>query len=564
MNNIKSAVDAHFSVLQRIPYGIEYIEKLNPAFMIDMVNKLFEVAPIASNKSLDSILKEITRITVSVVDSCPGLGRPCYLLGKARHMEGDYIEAEKCLKHCINKSSTVAEAYLLMAQIYLHRRELNEASKCLDAGLGFSFQVREHPLYFLTKARMIKQEKPKQLGEAITLLKSALELPVFNDARIARQMDITEADRISIYLEIIDCYQLMGRSHDADVIMKEALTRYNGTPEEDKLVLMNAQLRLQRGDIKGALDILQTVQPEESNYQSARIKMAQIYLEEFYDKHRYANCYRDIINADSSPQSYLLAGDAYMSIQEPTKAIDAYETAMRRNPKDFALAEKIGNAYVKCHLYHKAITFYETAMKTSNRSIMRLRYAEELFRIKNYEKCERILMDVVDTKHDIINDKNVSVETIRDHVGFWMLLSRLHFESGNWEEATKDLLKAKALQGKMLSKPATEVGDTTSEKKLASTYVLFTLSIYSWFDWNNIFRICVKLAELHRNKREYVKAIDFYKEAIEINSKDVKSMLALAQIYHAMGKTQQCNQQCLAILNIDRNNNEATLVSYFY
>jgi hypothetical protein len=61
-----------------------------------------------------------------------------------------------------------------------------------------------------------------------------------------------------------------------------------------------------------------------------------------------------------------MLGDAFMSIQEvrfgfkflnstfqPTNAIDAYETAMRRSPKDFELAVKIGDAYVKCHLYNK-------------------------------------------------------------------------------------------------------------------------------------------------------------------------------------------------------------------
>lgn len=50
-----------------------------------------------------------------------------------------------------------------------------------------------------------------------------------------------------------------------------------------------------------------------------------------------------------------------------------------------------------------------------------------------------------------------------------MLLSKLHFENGNWEEAAKDLLKAKALQSKMLSKPASEVSDPVQEKRLANT-----------------------------------------------------------------------------------------------
>jgi cytochrome c-type biogenesis protein CcmH/NrfG len=54
-------------------------------------------------------------------------------------------------------------------------------------------------------------------------------------------------------------------------------------------------------------------------------------------------------------KTYELLGDALMSIQEPEPAIDAYETAMRRAPKDSRLAEKIGDAYVKCHLYNKVV-----------------------------------------------------------------------------------------------------------------------------------------------------------------------------------------------------------------
>ena len=92
---------------------------------------------------------------------------------------------------------------------------------------------------------------------------------------------------------------------------------------------------------------------EQPNYRAARIKMAQIYLEEKHDKHRFALCYRDLLEQESMPQTYELLGDAYRSIQEPELAIDAYETAMRRAPKDHQLAEKIGNAYVKCHLYNK-------------------------------------------------------------------------------------------------------------------------------------------------------------------------------------------------------------------
>ena len=64
--------------------------------------------------------------------------------------------------------------------------------------------------------------------------------------------------------------------------------------------------------------------------------------------------------------------------KEPELAIDAYETAMRRAPKDHRLAEKIGDAYVRCHFYAKALTFYEAAMKSGRQTALRIRFADQL------------------------------------------------------------------------------------------------------------------------------------------------------------------------------------------
>lgn len=78
-----------------------------------------------------------------------------------------------------------------------------------------------------------------------------------------------------------------------------------------------------------------------------------ISLSNSYSLAKINNFSRDILERSPTPQAYEMLGDAYMSIQEPTKAIEAYEAAMRRSPKDFLLAEKIGKAYVSCHLYNK-------------------------------------------------------------------------------------------------------------------------------------------------------------------------------------------------------------------
>lgn len=62
----------------------------------------------------------------------------------------------------------------------------------------------------------------------------------------------------------------------------------------------------------------------------ARVRMAQIYLEQKHDRIRFSQCYkwefkkreynsnlfRDILDKSPTPQAYVMLGDAFMSIQE--------------------------------------------------------------------------------------------------------------------------------------------------------------------------------------------------------------------------------------------------------
>ncbi|KAI6240106.1 Tetratricopeptide repeat protein 21B [Aphelenchoides fujianensis] len=529
LSNIKNVVDHQLAGLQSVSYGLDFLKRLNATFLLELVSFLFEIAPITPSKIADPTLKEIERILTVICDHFPGAAKPAYLFARAKYLYMDVDGAQKLLQNCIDKNNNIAEAYLLMAQIHVHKQDLEEASKYLDIGLGFNFKVRDHPLYYLIKARLLKRSKKTE--EAVMMLKSALDLPAFlNREKSYEKLEVTESDRISIYLELIDLLQQLEKP---------------GKPEEHQLVLMNAQLRLQRGDIDGAIKVLDNVQPDQLNYQMARVRMAQIYLEHKHDRIRFAQCYKDILDKNATPQAYVMLGDAYMSIQEATNAIDAYETAMRRNPKDFELAVKIGNAYVKCHLYNKAINFYEAAMNSSKQPLLRLRFAEQLLRLGNFEKCERVLRDVIDESKDP-ND----LQELRDHVAFWSLLSRMHFEAENLGLAITAQQKARALP----NEDPWDADERTDE----------------------CCEICCRLAELHASRREWQKAIELYKEAIFINERELKmvsnpapdsleyfhlqTMIRLAHIYMSMGKLQQCNQQCQAIISLDKNNNEATLM----
>ncbi|VDN38597.1 unnamed protein product [Gongylonema pulchrum] len=131
---------------------------------------------------------------------------------------------------------------------------------------------------------------------------------------------------------------------------------------------------------------------------------------------------------------------------------------------------------------------------------------------------------------------------MRNHVSYWSLLSKLHFENGNWQEASLDLSRAREIQMRVIAKSPSEVTNLVEEKKLAA-------------------KICCQLAELHWNRRDANKAIEMYKEAISLNNTDINTMTSLANLYLSLGKLDACNTQCQLILNIDRNNDDATLVS---
>ena len=68
-----------------------------------------------------------------------------------------------------------------------------------------------------------------------------------------------------------------------------------------------------------------------------------------------------------------------------------YEAALKKNPRDAALASKIGQALVKTHNYGKAINYYEASLKGGGQAYLRHDLAELLIKLRQYDKAEKIL-----------------------------------------------------------------------------------------------------------------------------------------------------------------------------
>jgi len=88
-----------------------------------------------------------------------------------------------------------------------------------------------------------------------------------------------------------------------------------------------------------------------------------------------------------------MLGNAYMSIQEPERAIEAYEQALSQNPIDkMDIANKMGKALIKAHQYAKAISYYKDIVKQNNCSALKLDLANLYMKMKQYDKAEATLV----------------------------------------------------------------------------------------------------------------------------------------------------------------------------
>ncbi|XP_069558598.1 tetratricopeptide repeat protein 21B [Brachyistius frenatus] len=541
-NLLNDAVDTHFSSLQGLPLGVEYLEKLNPDFLLEIVKEylaLCPAKPTAQGQPPAPQLQQCATLLDTVVKIVPGLLQGVFLLAKVRYQSGDTDAAQSSLNHCLDQCPSHAEAHLLMAQIHLVQGNVTLCSQSLELCLSHNFEIRDHPLYHLIKAQAKK--KMGELTEAIQTLQMAMSLPGVRRAGSSsksrnKKTELSSADCVSVFLELAEALWLNGEQHEAAKVMQDAINEFSGTPEGLRVTIANADLALLRGDTELALSMLRNITPEQPYYIQAKEKMADIYLNHRKEKRLYASCYREIAEKLPSPHTHLLLGDAYMNIQEPEKAIDVYEQALRKNPKDGALASKIGKALVKTHNYVKAINYYEAALKTEQQTFLCYDLAELLMKMKQYERCERVLHDAL--AHEPVNE----LPALSDDCRYLVLLAKIQNKVDKNEDALLSLQRARDVQAKVLKRVQSEQPDAVPmQKQLAA-------------------EICAEIAKHYTSQRGYERAVKFYKEALVYCETDRKVMLELSRLYLTLDEVDACHEQCSVILRNDQINEDAILM----
>ncbi|CAK8690557.1 unnamed protein product [Clavelina lepadiformis] len=528
-------------MLEKSTFTTDMIIQFNPDLVMEIVRQLFKMSPtqpVLSGQTVPPTLTKCLEILDVICKVFSGMLEATYLLAKAKFLSGDMDGAASSLKHCLQQDETNGDAHLLMAQIYFHKGNNSITSQYLETALSFNFEIRDHPLYYLIKSRTLKQSG--KLVECVQTLKMAFALPgVKRPVSAAHKHNkkpivIDSNDRLSIFLELVEAHTASDEHHEAAKVMQDAMNVFQGTSEEIRVRVANADLAVNRGDIEQALAMLRAIKPDQPYYIQAKEKMAQIYLHHRKDKKLFTSCYRELVEQQPSTHSCLLLGDAYISIQEPEKAIEVYEKALRKNPKDGALASKIGQAMIKTHDYKKAIAYYETAISNGQQKHLRFELVDLLLKLKNYTKAERVLQQAAE-EQQVGSDLEVQMNETRR----FMLLATLFRKSSRHAEELQALKEAREVQARVLKRVQVEQPDgAIAQKRLTAN-------------------ICSQLANhAYTHSNDLQQAIIHHKEALIYCEDDVDTMLDLAKLYLQTGDLDSCQQYCMQALRVSTNHQD--------
>uniref|UniRef100_A0A674KDV8 Tetratricopeptide repeat protein 21B n=1 Tax=Terrapene triunguis TaxID=2587831 RepID=A0A674KDV8_9SAUR len=524
---LNDVLDTHFSSLHGLPLGIQYFEKLNPDFLLEIVREYLNFCPTQPanpGQPPSPLLKHCASVLETVVKTVPSLLHAVFLIAKVKYLSGDIEASHSVLQHCLEQNPSYPDAHLLMAQVHLSQNNFKLCSQSLELCLSYNFEVREHPLYHLIKAQT--QKKMGEISEAIKTLQMAMNLPgmrgavAFSKSK-AKRNEIDASNRVSIFLELVEAHRLNGEQHEAAKVLQDAINEFTGTPEELRVVIANADLALAQGDIEQALTMLRNITSEQPYFVQAKEKMADIYLQYRKEKKLYAT---------PKPLVYTI------NFLCPEEAIEVYEQALKKNPRDGALASKIGKALIKTHNYSKAISYYEAALKNGQQNILCYDLAELLLKLRQYEKAEKVLQQALD--HEPVNELSSLTEDGR----YQVLLAKIYSKMEKTDEAIVSLQQARELQARVLKRVQIEQLDAVpAQKQLVA-------------------EICAEIAKHCTAQRNYEKAIKFYKEALVHCETDNKVMLELARLYLAQDDTDACQHQCALLLKNDQDNEAATMM----
>lgn len=321
-------------------------------------------------------------------------------------------------------------------------------------------------------------------------------------------IDISVMDKATLYLELAEVLQTSSRRQEAQQTMQEATEIFQNTSEKTRILIANADFAVENQEIDYAFDLLEKIPPTDPYYLQAHTKLANLYLHKKRDRAAFTKCFREVVENCPGPETFVLLGDAYMSILELDLAIESYQQALRQNAHDSKLAEKMGYALVTTFRYEEAIIYYKEAIKNPNNFDLKFDLADLYIKLEQYDAAELLLANELAGK--IESDEPV---LLAGRVKQLMLLSKVREHAGKLSLALSVTKEARDIQHKLQRIAIMDqAGSVVEQKEILSD-------------------ICIRMGCICKLMRDNEQAIQHFKEALMASPHKTETLLMLANLY---------------------------------
>lgn len=503
-----------------------------------------------STQSRESAVKRGIHLLEVVLLHIPGQVEAHLLIAQSHFVAEQYDVAKEKVEQALQLDSNSAEAFLLRARVALRQSKEQWALQSLEEALACDFQVRITPAYMLVRARL--HLNCGECDAALELLQKALQLPGVRTKQAAVS-EISTHDQADIYLACSEAYSALGQFAEARGILSEALELLRDTIEGVSVIIALSELAIACSDHDGGIRLLDSVGKDSEAYITAQIAKADLLLRLKRNKHLYVQCYIDMVVGDRSAAYYERLGGAYMRIQSPEAAIEAYTQAYQLRSDDTSLAEKIAKAHVSSHKYIRATECYVRALQTHPDCTRLRHYLAKLYmKLQNFETATKVLTYPFQPEaSQPIADMILDVSSL---VLLSEVLTRANVSAkGDTENAMEHneqsistaLTRAHQLQSIILERLQSEINRSPDELQEQQRVLA---------------KICFLLGRFFASAGALDQAKVHVKSALRLLPVDETMMLELAQLHIRQNDLDACEQQCSSIMRINPQSEGAALL----
>ena len=407
----------------------EYYAMLDPDFLIQIAKEYLVHSPFW--ESLDGM--SIPRLNMPqaavghgikmlerVITKVPGLIEAYLLIARSKFVLGELGAAKRALNTALNCDHRSASVHLTMAKLELASNNHRGAQNALEEAVACDFKVRKLPAYALVKAGLCS--KADNHEEAVRWLESALKISGVRDVKQSSSNPLPLSERVAIFVTLADVFVTLDRLNEASSILAEAQARFRGTPEEIRIIMSHSSLAVKRNDFDKAVRMLSDVPPSSPAFVDALQMKANLYLTVKHDKRAFVHCFQDLLAIRPTAEAHEQLGGAYMHIQAPDAAIDAFSQARDISPNKVSLTPKIGKALVSTHEYSKATSYYEAALQIHPDDVSLCHDLAKLYmKLKKYESTIQVLEHAIE-----VTDSSMDLTKLAQKVQLLLTLAKVH------------------------------------------------------------------------------------------------------------------------------------------